>query len=317
MMQYKIQANDEGERLDRWLTMHQEALSRSRIQHLIQDGFVRVNGKVIKASFKLSALDVVDVDMPEPEPTDICPEDIPLDIFFEDEHVLVVNKPAGMTVHPATGVSSGTLVNALLAHCDHLSHMDGGKRPGIVHRLDKDTTGLMMVAKDNVTHRGLAEQLAKRSVIRQYSALVWGLFDESEGRIEAPIGRHNKDRTRMAIREDGRFAATKWQVERVYEFTTLLSLQLESGRTHQIRVHLAHLQHAVFGDPSYGGRDSRILGISPVYRSFAKQMFTLISRQALHAQKLGFVHPHTGEKLVFESDLPTDMCALVDKLDGV
>ena len=316
-MQWKIPAQHEGERLDRWLGAVQEDLSRSRIQQLIQDGLVQVNGKAVKASFKVSAHDVVDVDMPEPEAVDICPEEIPLDIFFEDEHLLVVNKPAGMTVHPATGVVSGTLVNALLAHCDRLSNMHDKQRPGIVHRLDKDTTGLMMVAKDDVTHRGLAEQLAARTIVRQYCALAWGLFEEEEGRIDAPLGRHKSDRTKMAVREDGRFAATHWQVARTYEFTTLLTLQLESGRTHQIRVHLAHLHHAVFGDPTYGGRDARILGISPVYRPFAQQLLKLIDRQMLHAQKLGFKHPHSGEELVFESELPADMQAVVDRLEAV
>ena len=260
---------------------------------------------------------MVDVKKPDPEPTQICPEDIPLDIFFEDEHMLVVNKPAGMTVHPATGVYSGTLVNALLAHCDNLSHMDNGKRPGIVHRLDKDTTGLMMVAKDNATHRGLAEQLANRSIIRQYNAIVWGLFDETDGRVEAPIGRHKKDRVRMAIREDGQFAATQWRQMRAYEFTTLLSLRLESGRTHQIRVHLAHLHHSVFGDPAYGGRHTQVLGISPIYRSFAQQLLKLTDRQMLHAQKLGFVHPHSGEDMVFEAALPADMQAVLTRLDAI
>lgn len=316
-MQSKIPPDCEGERLDRWLATDLDTLSRSRIQQLIQDGCVRVNGKVVKASFKVSADDVVDIEVPDAEPAQICPEDIPLDIFFEDAHVLVVNKPAGMTVHPATGVSSGTLVNALLFHCDHLSMMNGGQRPGIVHRLDKDTTGLMMVAKDDVTHRGLAEQLANRTIVRQYGALAWGLFDEPEGRIEAPIGRHKSDRLRMAVREDGRFAATQWQVLKEYEFTTLLTLQLESGRTHQIRVHLAHLQHAIFGDPVYGGRRPRILGISPVYRSFAQQLLKLIDRQMLHAQKLGFVHPHTGKEMVFEAGLPTDMQAVLARLDAV
>lgn len=316
-MQWKIPALHEDERLDRWLTAAQDALSRSRIQQLIQDGLVQVNGKVVKASFRVSANDVVDVEMPDLGPVQICPEDIPLDIFFEDEHLLVVNKPAGMMVHPATGVSSGTLVNALLAHCDQLSHMHDKQRPGIVHRLDKGTTGLMMVPKDDVTHRGLAEQLAARSIERQYCALAWGLFDEDEGRIEAPLGRHKTDRTKRVVREDGRFAATRWQVARAYEFTTLLMLQLESGRTHQIRVHLAHIHHSVFGDPTYGGRDTRILGISPVYRPFAQQLFKLIDRQMLHAQKLGFVHPHSGEKLVFESALPADMQAVVDRLEAI
>jgi 23S rRNA pseudouridine1911/1915/1917 synthase len=195
--------------------------------------------------------------------------------------------------------------------------MDGGKRPGIVHRLDKETTGLLMVAKDDATHRDLAEQLAQRSIIRQYCALVWGLFDELEGRIEAPIGRHKTDRVRMAVRADGQFAATQWKEIRGYEFTTFLKLQLESGRTHQIRVHLADLHHSVFGDSTYGGRHTRILGISPVYRSFAQQLLKLTDRQMLHAQKLGFKHPHSGEDMVFESELPADMQAVLARLDAI
>lgn len=313
-MQHKIPDTHEGERLDRWLAAYQSDLSRSRIKQFIQEGLVRVNGQVVKPSYSVSAGDVVDLEMPAPKPVSICPEAVPLDIFFEDEHLLVVNKPAGMTVHPATGVTSGTLVNALLSHCSKLSMMETD-RPGIVHRLDKDTTGLMMVAKDDVTHRHLANQLADRTILRQYCALVWGVMDDDDGRIEAPIGRHTSDRTRMAVRDDGRFAATQWAVERRYEFTTLLALKLESGRTHQIRVHMAHGHHAVFGDPVYGGRDSRISGISPVYRSFARQLLKMIDRQMLHAQKLGFVHPHTTEDLVFESGLPDDMQGVLKRLN--
>ena len=315
-MQSTILAIDEGERLDRWLASAQGDLSRSHIQNLIHRGCVHVNGKIAKASFRVSADDVVDFEIPDPEPTEILPEDIPLDIFYEDPYLMVVNKPAGMTSHPATGVSTGTLVNALLAHCDQLSHMDGGNRPGIVHRLDKDTTGLMMVAKDNATHRGLAEQLAQRSIVRQYSALVWGLFDETEGRIEEPIGRHQSDRTKMAVRRDGQFAATRWLAVRRYEFSSLLSLRLESGRTHQIRVHLAHLHHPVFGDATYAGRETRIPGISPVYRPFAQRLLKRISRQMLHAQKLGFVHPHSREEMAFEAPIPADMKAVLESLDA-
>ena len=205
--------------------------------------------------------------------------------------MLVLDKPVGMIVHPAGGVTSGTLVNALLSHCTHLSGINGVLRPGIVHRLDKDTSGLMVVAKSDEGHRGLAAQLEARAMERRYLALIWGGFEADEGRVEAPIGRHPKDRKRMAVSQNGRFAATHWKIRARYDFLSLLSLALETGRTHQIRVHLAHLNRPVFGDPLYGGREERLSGIAPLFRRRAAHLLAQTNRQMLHATQLTFVHP--------------------------
>ena len=251
--------------------------------------------------------DSIAIDIPPPIESTINPEDIPLDIFFEDDHVLVLDKPAGMIVHPAGGVTSGTLVNALLSHCTHLSGINGVLRPGIVHRLDKDTSGLMVVAKSDEGHRGLATQLEARAMARRYLALIWGGFETDEGRIEAPIGRHPKDRKRMAVSQNGRYASTRWKIRARYDFLSLLSLALETGRTHQIRVHLAHLNRPVFGDSLYGGREDRLQGIAPLYRRRATHLLAQTNRQMLHATQLTFVHPVTKKEMMFEAHLPGDM----------
>ncbi|MDE2724322.1 MAG: RluA family pseudouridine synthase, partial [Gemmatimonadota bacterium] len=237
----------------------------------------------------------------------INPEDIPLDIFFFFFHVLVLDKPAGLIVHPPGGVPSPTLVNALLSHCTHLSGINGVLRPGIVHRLDKDTSGLMVVAKSDEGHRGLAAQLEARAMERRYLALIWGGFEADEGRIEAPIGRHPKNRKRMAVSQNGRYAATRWKIRARYDFLSLLSLALETGRTHQIRAHLAHLNRPVFGDPLYGGREERLSGIAPLFRREATHLLAQTNRQMLHATRLTFVHPVTQEEMMFEAHPPEDM----------
>ena len=251
--------------------------------------------------------DSITINIPPPIDSTINPEDIPLDIFFEDDHVLVLDKPAGMIVHPAGRVTSGTLVNALLSHCTHLSGINGVLRPGIVHRLDKDTSGLMVVAKSDTGHRGLAAQLEARAMERRYLALIWGGFEADEGRVEAPIGRHSKDRKRMAVSQNGKYAATRWKIRARYDFLSLLSLALETGRTHQIRVHLAHLNRPVFGDPLYGGRKERLQGIAPLFRRQATHLLAQTNRQMLHATQLTFVHPVTKEKMMFEARPPGDM----------
>ncbi|MCZ6634102.1 MAG: RluA family pseudouridine synthase [bacterium] len=315
-MEMAILPEHEGQRLDRLLAILLPEFSRSRLQKLIGDGQIRVNGRSVRSSYKVTRGEQVLIEVPPPEPVAIGPEEIPLDVFFEDEHLLVVNKPVGMMVHPAGSVQSGTLVNALLAHCDQLSGINGQLRPGIVHRLDKDTSGLLMVAKDEVSHRGLAGQLEKRTVLRQYRAVVWGHFEGPEGRIEAAIGRHRKDRKRMVVDEVGRFAATRYEVDTTYDFLSLLSLRLETGRTHQIRVHMAYAKHPVFGDDMYGGREIRLKGISPMYRNAARRLLQGATRQMLHAASLGFDHPVTGEPLVFQSDVPQDMQLLLDALNG-
>ena len=311
----KILPEHNGERLDRWLTDQRPEFSRSRIQKLIAEGAVWVNGGATRASYRVVAGDVILLDVPSAEPVAISPEDIPLDIFFEDDHLLVVNKPAGMIVHPAGRTRSGTLVNALLAHCVNLSGINGELRPGIVHRLDKDTSGLMVVAKSDVGHRGLAAQLEARTMGRRYAALVWGGFEDDEGRIEAWIGRHSKDRRKMAVREDGRFAATNWEITGRYDFLSLVSVKLETGRTHQIRVHMAHLNRPVFGDPMYGGREERLKGIAPLFRRFAIQLLKQTDRQMLQAAELMFEHPATGETMRFEAEPPDDMRGVLTQLE--
>ena len=315
-MNLKILSEHEGERLDRWAVNQYPEFSRSRIQKLIADGAIYVNGKGARSNYRVVAGDQITIDLPPLESVAIDPEETPLDIFFEDEHVLVVNKPAGMIVHPAGNIVSGTLVNALLAHCEQLSGINGVLRPGIVHRLDKDTSGLMAVAKSDEGHRGLAAQLEAREMGRRYVALVWGGFDDDEGRIEAPIGRHSKDRKKMAVAEDGRFAATQWEVTARYNFLSTLSLALETGRTHQIRVHLAHLNRPVFGDPVYGGREERLQGIAPLFRRQATQWLLQTDRQMLHAARLMFVHPVTREDLAFEASPPADFQTLVAHLES-
>ena len=307
MIHLKILPQHEGQRLDRYLADQRPDLSRSRLQKLIAEGAVCINGKTTRSSYRVVAGDSITINIPPPTDSAINPEDIPLDIFFEDDHVLVLDKPAGMIVHPAGRVTSGTLVNALLSHCTHLSGINGVLRPGIVHRLDKDTSGLMVVAKSDAGHRGLAAQLEVRAMERRYLALIWGGFEADEGRIEAPIGRHPKNRKRMAVSLNGRYAATRWKIRARYDFLSLLSLALETGRTHQIRVHLTHLNRPVFGDPLYGGREERLYGIAPLFRREATHLLAQTNRQMLHATRLTFVHPVTQEEMMFEAHPPEDM----------
>jgi 23S rRNA pseudouridine1911/1915/1917 synthase len=269
---------------------------------------VWVDGRTAKPHHKVHGGQVIKFQVVEQGARKIEPEDIPLDIFFEDEHLLVVNKPAGMMVHPASGIYSGTLVNALLHHTRELSAEGGDLRAGIVHRLDKDTTGLLMVAKTDQAHRRLAEQLAERTVRREYRAIVWGQFPADDGRIDSPIGRSRGDRKKMAVRlVEGRKAVTHYHIEEEFGVCSFLALKLETGRTHQIRVHLAHLGHPVLGDPKYGGRRKKLSGLSSPAREVGQELLKVMDRQALHAKLLGFTHPMTGTFMQFESDLPEDM----------
>ena len=302
---------EEGERLDRFLADRCSSLSRSRIQTLIGEGVVRVGGKPRRASYRVRAADRVDMTIPAPGSLDLLPEEIPLSVAYEDDDLLVVDKAAGMTVHPAPGCRTGTLVNALLHRCRGLSGINGALRPGIVHRLDRDTTGLMVVAKNDRAHRHLAAQLEARTVSRVYAAIVWG--DPGAGRIEAAIARNPRDRVRMAVREDGRRAVTRFRTCEQLAFLSLLRVELETGRTHQIRVHMEHAGHPVFGDPAYGGR-SRRRGIAPGHRGAARQALDLIGRQALHASSLAFEHPSTGKAASFCSPLPEDMGRVLELL---
>ncbi|MBO6209175.1 MAG: RluA family pseudouridine synthase [Schwartzia sp.] len=300
----EFSAERDGERLDVFLArmaIQGDPLSRSRIQKLITDGNVTVDGKPAKASLRLAAGAVVAVELPEPEATDIAPENIPLDILYEDEDVIVVNKARGMVVHPAAGVSSGTLVNALLAHCKDLSGINGALRPGIVHRLDKDTSGVMIAAKNDTAHRSLAEQIQEKTAKRVYWAILTGNIREEEGVIHGAIGRNPKDRQKMAVvRENGKDATTNFRVLERFGAYTLAECRLMTGRTHQIRVHMAYIGHPVLGDPKYG----------------AKKCPFSIEGQALHSKTLMFTHPRTGEKMEFEAPLPEDMQIILDELRG-
>lgn len=277
-----------GKRIDKVLTQELQDFSRTQIQNMISKGCVEVNGKVIKASYKIELDDEVIVHVPEIESTDILPEDIPLDVVYEDQDVIVVNKPTGMIVHPSAGIYSGTLVNALLYHCHDLSGINGVTRPGIVHRIDKETSGLLMVAKNDRAHQSLSEQLQEHTVVRRYYALVHGLIPHEFGRIEAPIGRDVNDRQKMTCTDkNAKEAITNFKVLERFKDMTLVECRLETGRTHQIRVHMQYIGHPVYGDPQYGlRRDDTTYG------------------QYLHAKILGFVHPRTQEELYFESDLP-------------
>lgn len=287
-----------GQRIDKILVKALTDFSRTQIQMLIQDGHVLVNGKVIKASYKVEVNDEVMVHIPEPESTDILAEDIPLDIVYEDQDVIVVNKPTGMIVHPSAGIYKGTLVNALLYHCHDLSGINGVMRPGIVHRIDKETSGLLMVAKNDMAHASLSEQLQEHTVTRRYLALVHGLIPHEFGRIEAPIGRDPKDRQKMTCTDkNAKDAITNFKVLERFKDMTLVECRLETGRTHQIRVHMQYIGHPVYGDPQYGlKRDDTTYG------------------QYLHAKILGFVHPRTGEEMYFESELPDFFKAKLDEL---
>jgi 23S rRNA pseudouridine1911/1915/1917 synthase len=296
------------ERIDLFLTHHLENSTRAKVQQAIRDGFVTVNGEPVKVSFQVQPGQQIRVSLPRPSPPENLPEDLPVEIHYEDAHLLVVNKPAGMVTHPAYGNYTGTLVNALLFHCrEDLSGTGDPSRPGIVHRLDKETSGLIVVAKDDVTHAGLARQFANRTIEREYWAIVWGLFGNARsGVIDAALGRSKSDRKKIAVSTDGKIAITEYNVLEEFSYLSLLRLHLRTGRTHQIRVHLHHVGHPVLGDPTYGGRR---IAWGPTDRRKKEEVdhiLGMISRQALHARTIGFVHPMTGETLRFESNLPKD-----------
>lgn len=280
-----------AERLDRWLAASGVGPSRAFVQKLIDAGHVLVDGRVAPASHKVRPGQKVLVAIPPPEPTATLPEAIPLDVLYEDDDVIVINKPQGMVVHPAAGNRAGTLVNALLAHCRGLSAIGGKERPGIVHRLDKDTSGVLVVAKNDDAHVSLQKQIQAREARREYLAIVHGRVREERGRINAPIGRHPVDRKRMAVIAGGRPAVTDYEVLERFPGYTLVQAILQTGRTHQIRVHMAHLGHPVVGDPVYGARRSP----------------WNLKGQCLHAQRLAFRHPRTGAWMSFTAPLPPDM----------
>ncbi len=304
---------DPGARLDSWLAGRLE-LSRSRVVALIEGGNVLLNGRRPQKREVPSKGDVVRVRVPEPEPSAIEPEAIPLDVVYQDEDLLVVNKAAGMVVHPAPGHRSGTLVNALLHAVGDLSGIGGVRRPGILHRLDKDTSGLLIVAKNDLAHRALAEELKHRRIRRRYLTAAWGRLPEEEMTVDAAIGRQSTDRKRMAIVEGGRRAVTRFKRRESWWAADLLLAQLETGRTHQIRVHLLHLGHPVVGDETYGaGREKGFSGSS---RAWAQELARRTPRQFLHAAELRFRHPRSGEELRFRAPLPADLRAVAEWASG-
>lgn len=281
-------AGESGMRIDSYLAKNMEELSRSYIQKLIDEGKVYVNNTIIKPNYKVKQDDVISIDIPEPVKLEVVPENIELDIMYEDDDVIVVNKPQGMVVHPASGNYSGTLVNALLKHCHNLSGINGVMRPGIVHRIDKDTSGVILVAKNDLSHRNVAEQIKEHTVNRRYITLVEGVIKVEKGTIEGAIGRHHTERKKMDVVAGGKHAVTHFVVLERFKSYTLVEAKLETGRTHQIRVHMSHIGYPVVGDPVYG---------------IKKQKFKL-KGQALHAAVLGFVHPRTGVYMEFKAPLP-------------
>ncbi len=295
---YIIEEENVGKRLDLFVSENEVDMSRSFVQGIIEKQQVKVNGQIRKSNYKLRVGDQVRVELAEPVELQVEAEDIPLDIIYEDSDVIVINKPQDMVVHPAPGNYTGTLVNGLLYHCKDLSGINGVIRPGIVHRIDKDTSGVLVVAKNDKSHNSLAMQLKDHSMKRTYYAIVEGIVKEEEGTVRNNIGRHPVERIKMAVVKDGKEAITNYKVLDRFKSNTLVECRLETGRTHQIRVHMAHLHHPLIGDQVYG---------------YKKQKFKL-QGQALHAKNLGFIHPTTGEYMEFDSQLPEYFQYILDKL---
>ena len=288
--EFTVPPEGEGQRLDRWLADCCEDLSRNALQGVMEQGLVLCNDRPVNKKEKVRAGDAILLHLPDPQPIEAQPQNIPLDIVYEDPYLLVVNKPKGMVVHPAPGNPDGTLVNALLYHCaGSLSGIGGAIRPGIVHRIDKDTSGLLVVAKDDATHQSLSEQMSVHSIHRVYHAVVYGNLKQDEGFVEAPIGRDPRDRKKMAVTQtNSKYAYTGWQVLERFGNFTYIACRLKTGRTHQIRVHMASIGHPLAGDPVYGPRNC----------------IKALQGQCLHAKELGFVHPATGKSMFFDSELP-------------
>lgn len=297
---FTIETDDVNKRVDVFLNEEMEDISRSALQKNIEKGNITVNGEKISKNYKLRIGDIVEAELPPPENIDIVPEDIPLDIMYEDDDLIVINKPQNMVVHPAPGHYTGTLVNALMFHCgDNLSGINGVLRPGIVHRIDKDTSGVLVIAKSDLAHKGLSEQLAEHSMKRVYNAIVYNSFSEESGTVDRNIDRSKNDRKKMAVvMQGGRNAVTHYKVIEKLGKYTWVELQLETGRTHQIRVHMAYIGHPLLGDPVYGPK---------------KCPFNL-NGQVLHAKVLGFIHPRTGEYMEFNSELPDYFSSLIERL---
>lgn len=305
-------------RIDKYITARIEGASRTRIQAAADAGNILVNHNPVKPSYKVKPSDLIQIVLPNPpREIELIPEDIPLNIVFEDDHVIVINKVPGMVVHPGYGNYTGTLVNALMWHLkDNPMFSSGELRPGLVHRIDKNTSGLLVIAKSELAHNRLARQFFERTTKRQYQALVWGIPDPLEGTVTGNVGRNPRDRKIMCVFDDGsdgKHAVTHYSVIENLGYISLIECRLETGRTHQIRVHMSHIGHPLFNDEEYGG--NRILRGTTFskYQQFVRNCFALLPRQALHAKSLGFTHPATGKWLQFDSDLPADMSVLIEK----
>lgn len=304
-------------RIDKFLMNRLINVSRNRIQNAADAGNILVNNLPIKSSYKVKPNDVISIVLPHPpRDTEIYPEDIPLDIIYEDDYIVIINKPAGMVVHPGFNNYTGTLVHALAFHFQHLPNLQGNvARPGLVHRIDKDTSGLLVISKDEFSMTFLAKQFFDHSITRKYYALVWGDLDK-DGTVTGYIGRSLKDRKVMDIYDDeekGKWSVTHYKVIQRFNFVTLIECQLETGRTHQIRAHMQHIGHPLFSDESYGGNKILKGNANGQYKNFVENCFDICPRQALHAQSIGFIHPHTKEYVLFEAPYPEDMKTLIDK----
>ncbi|MBD1379955.1 RluA family pseudouridine synthase [Metabacillus arenae] len=298
VVEIKVTSEQGSERIDKIISAYEPEWSRSQVQQWIKEGNVQVNGKQVKPNYKCQEEDHIYVEIPEPEILDLLPEELDLDIYYEDQDVLVVNKPRGMVVHPAPGHLSGTLVNGLMAHCKDLSGINGVLRPGIVHRIDKDTSGLLMVAKNDLAHESLVNQLVEKTVTRRYKAIVHGVIAHDQGTIDAPIGRDKQDRQSMTVTdENSKPAVTHFQVLERFTNYSFIECRLETGRTHQIRVHMKYIGFPLAGDPKYGPKKT----IS-------------MDGQALHAAVLGFEHPRTGKYMEFEAQMPKELQKLLEQL---
>jgi 23S rRNA pseudouridine1911/1915/1917 synthase len=296
-MEHIILEEQKGDRIDKVISSLDEEWSRTQVQQWIKEGHITVNGQQIKTNYKCSLNDKIEITIPDPEELDVVAEDLNLEIHYEDSDVLVVNKPRGMVVHPAPGHMSGTLVNGLMFHCKDLSGINGVLRPGIVHRIDKDTSGLLMVAKNDLAHESLVNQLVAKSVTRKYKAIVHGVIPHDFGTVDAPLGRDTKDRQSMTVVDHGKHAVTHFHVLERFKDFTFVECQLETGRTHQIRVHMKYIGYPLAGDPKYGPKKTLD-----------------IDGQALHAGVLGFNHPRTNEYLEFEAPMPEDIELLLTQL---
>lgn len=310
------------QRIDKYIANFIENASRTKVQKAIDLGYVTVNGELVKSNYLVKPEDEIEIELEYPDKQDVVPENIPLDIVFEDAYLMIINKPPGMVVHPAYKNYSGTLVNAVMYYAlqknDSLSSLNGFERAGIVHRLDKDTSGLIVVAKDEVTHRKLSEQFFHHTIKREYNALVWGKLKKKKGEILNKLGRDKRDRKKVAVLKDdditGKTAITNYEVLAEYDFLSLVKLNLKTGRTHQIRVHLANLGHPVFGDETYGGREPHSVNLTSNMKAQIRNLLEIMPRQSLHARLLGFIHPHTKEEILLESELPADMKNMILKL---